>query len=77
MYYSGVVEGFYGLPWTTSERRKLIDQYMEFGDLNTYIYAPKYDLKHRIKWRELYSPDEIKSIGEISNKCYSNNIKFI
>ena len=34
MYYSGVVEGFYGLPWSTSERRKLIDQYMEFGELN-------------------------------------------
>ena len=41
-----------------------------FGELNTYLYAPKYDLKHRKKWRELYSPDEIKSIGEISIDKY-------
>ena len=28
------------------------------GKLNTYIYAPKDDLKHRAKWRELYTEDE-------------------
>jgi len=26
--------------------------------MNTYIYAPKDDLKHRIHWRDLYSVDE-------------------
>lgn len=26
--------------------------------LNTYLYAPKDDYKHRMYWRELYSPEE-------------------
>ena len=26
--------------------------------MNTYIYAPKDDLKHRMHWRDLYSVDE-------------------
>ena len=26
--------------------------------MNTYIYAPKDDLKHRMHWRDLYTVDE-------------------
>ncbi len=26
--------------------------------MNTYIYAPKDDLKHRAEWRDLYSTEE-------------------
>lgn len=26
--------------------------------MNTYLYAPKNDLKHRAKWRILYTPEE-------------------
>lgn len=26
--------------------------------MNTYLYAPKDDLKHRALWRDLYSPEE-------------------
>ena len=27
-------------------------------DLNTYLYAPKDDYKHRLKWRDLYNEEE-------------------
>ena len=27
-------------------------------EMNTYLYAPKDDLKHRALWRDLYSPEE-------------------
>lgn len=26
--------------------------------LNTYVYAPKDDYKHRMYWRDLYTPEE-------------------
>ena len=56
-FLSGVIEGFYGQPWTPSERMELFDWMAAWG-LNTYVYAPKDDLHHRALWREPYaSPD--------------------
>ena len=52
-FLAGVIEGFYGQPWSQPERRQLFD-WMREWDLNTYLYAPKDDLKHRSLWRELY-----------------------
>lgn len=31
---------------------------MQHWGLNTYLYGPKDDLKHRLLWREVYSPEE-------------------
>lgn len=31
---------------------------MQQWGLNTYLYGPKDDLKHRLLWREVYSPEE-------------------
>ena len=41
----GVVEGFYGTPWSHEVRMSLIDFYGRFK-LNTYIYGPKDDPYH-------------------------------
>jgi len=32
--------------------------------LNTYLYAPKDDLKHRAIWRELYSASEAETLAK-------------
>ncbi len=45
-FLAGVIEGFYGQPWTQAERFELFDWMASWG-LNTYLYAPKDDLKHR------------------------------
>ena len=47
----GVIEGFYGAPWSAAERLRLFDWMASWG-LNTYLYAPKDDLHHRAIWRE-------------------------
>lgn len=49
--------GFYGRPWTTDQRRHLFKQLKKLG-MNTYLYAPKDDLKHRAEWRILYTVEE-------------------
>ena len=56
-FLSGVIEGFYGQPWTASERLQLFDWMVAWG-LGTYFYAPKDDLHHRALWREPYSADQ-------------------
>jgi len=73
---AGVIEGFYGRPWSQSERFELFD-WMANWELNTYLYAPKDDLKHRALWRELYSASEAENVAEIIRACKQRNIRFI
>ena len=44
----GVVEGFYGTPWTFDDRSDIIE-FCRQSNLNAYIYAPKDDPYHRDK----------------------------
>ena len=46
----GIVEGFYGEPWSHSARLDAIGFLAPRG-LNAYVYAPKDDAKHRADWR--------------------------
>lgn len=62
-FLSGVIEGFYGRPWTLAERVELFD-WMAASGLDTYLYAPKDDLKHRAMWREGYTPDEAGQLAQ-------------
>ncbi|XP_074760245.1 protein O-GlcNAcase-like isoform X7 [Athene noctua] len=56
-FLCGVVEGFYGRPWSM-EQRKLLFQWLKHRGLNCYMYAPKDELKHRLLWREPYTEHE-------------------
>ena len=73
---SGVVEGFYGPPWTPAERRQLFDRLAAAG-LNTYLYAPKDDLKHRALWREPYSDAEAGVLADAIEGCRARGLRFI
>ncbi len=62
-YYRGFIEGFYGIPWTSEERKEL----MRFGSKfksNIYIYAPKDDAYHSTSWKELYSENDLEILKE-------------
>ena len=49
----GVVEGFYGNPWSHEDRQ---DLFRFYGDnkMNIHIYGPKNDPYHHSRWYELY-----------------------
>jgi hyaluronoglucosaminidase len=53
--WRGVIEGFYGRPWSPEDRRWLVERMGGWG-MNLYVYAPKDDPLHRQRWREPY-PD--------------------
>jgi hyaluronoglucosaminidase len=55
---SGIIEGFYGRPWTWAERTAVADAIAGWG-MADYVYAPKDDPKHRERWREPYDDDEL------------------
>ena len=72
----GVVEGFYGTPWTQAQRLDIMSFCGKIG-LNAYIYAPKDDPYHREKWREAYPPKKLKELSKLVKAAKKNNVKFI
>jgi protein O-GlcNAcase/histone acetyltransferase len=75
-FVSGVIEGFYGAPWSAAERVELFEWMARWG-LNTYMYAPKDDLKHRAVWRESYSDEEAGRFRELIQACGARGIRFV
>ncbi|HPE42230.1 MAG TPA: protein O-GlcNAcase, partial [Thermotogota bacterium] len=55
----GVVEGFYGSPWSMEERGRILHEMARLG-MNLYVYAPKNDLLHRHQWETPYPPEAIR-----------------
>jgi hyaluronoglucosaminidase len=49
----GIIEGFYGPPWSWDTRRLVCDELSTVG-FDTYVYAPKDDPLHRDRWRDPY-----------------------
>ena len=75
-FLTGVIEGLYGTPWTISERRMVLDS-MQSLNLNTYLYAPKDDLKLRLSWRDTYTAEEVTLLKDLIEACKSRGIRFI
>ncbi|MFL5559847.1 MAG: protein O-GlcNAcase [Gemmatimonadaceae bacterium] len=69
----GVIEGFYGPPWSHQDRLDMI-RFMGRVGMNVYFYGPKDDPFHREKWREPYPPDQIARIGELVRVGAGNGV---
>ena len=65
MNVTGVIEGFYGKPWTHEERLNLIAFCGEHG-FNTWVHAPKDDPYHRSQWRDPYPDAELAQLAELA-----------
>ena len=72
----GVIEGFYGPPWSDAERRTLLDWMARFG-LTVYLFCPKDDPHHRAAWREPYPRGEAERIACLIADCGRRGIDFI
>ena len=77
LQYRGVVEGFYGTPWSHEVRLSLIDTYGRYK-MNYYIYGPKDDPYHSSPyWREEYPEAEAQQIRELVEACNRNRVNFV
>ena len=71
----GVVEGFFGPPWSHEERLKMIKFFRECK-FNLYIYAPKDDPFHRERWREPYPEDQLVKLKALIEAAKQNSVIF-
>jgi hyaluronoglucosaminidase len=60
----GVIEGFYGPPWSHAERLDLI-RFCGREGLTTWVHAPKDDPYHRARWRDPYPEGDIARLAEL------------
>lgn len=75
--YRGVVEGFYGTPWSHEVRMSLIDIYGKYK-MNAYLYGPKDDPYHSCpNWRLPYPEKEAQNIKELIAACNRNRVDFV
>ncbi len=61
----GIIEGFYGPPWSWADRRAVSVALADAG-MDTYVYAPKDDPRHRERWREPYDDDFLDALAELA-----------
>ena len=74
--YRGVVEGFYGAPWSQEARIRQLDFYGR-NKMNVYIYGPKDDPYHRTpNWRKPYPAREGEELKVLVNRAKENNVIF-
>lgn len=61
----GVIEGFYGDPWSHEERLRMLAE-LGVWRMNRYVYAPKDDALHRARWRDPYPDADLARLGELA-----------
>lgn len=72
----GVVEGFYGTPWSHEARMSIID-FCSDHKLNTYIYGPKNDRYHRARWRQPYPEAEARQLQSLVAHAREREVDFV
>jgi hyaluronoglucosaminidase len=71
----GLIEGFYGPPWSHEERLDLI-RFCAAHDLNTWVHAPKDDPYHRKLWRDPYPDEALEQLGALVREAGRNGVDF-
>lgn len=75
--YRGVVEGFYGTPWSHQARLSQLKFYGK-NKMNTYIYGPKDDPYHSApNWRLPYPEKEAVQLQELVKVAGENEVDFV
>lgn len=74
--WRGVVEGFYGEPWSHADRLAWFERGGTLG-LDRYLYAPKDDRWHREEWREPYPEPELAALAELNAAAAQRGVRFV
>jgi len=70
----GIIEGFYGKPWSWSERIETMSFLAPHG-YGFYLYAPKSDVFLRRRWREDHPEEEADGLREMSSRCRAMGVR--
>ncbi|GAB2613625.1 hypothetical protein GCM10027168_52870 [Streptomyces capparidis] len=69
----GVVEGFYGEPWTHRQRLAMLD-FLGSTKQNRYLYAPGADPYRQVRWREPYPKARAAELRALADRARRNHV---
>ena len=72
----GVVEGFYGKPWSHAQKLKAIKFFADCN-MNTYFLAPKDDPLQRFNWRSPFTAEYLEKTKELIELGKIHGIDFV
>jgi hypothetical protein len=71
----GLIEGYYGKPWSWVARECVIATLKNHG-YTFYIYAPKADAFLRNRWREAHPAETAEALRALSARCRTMGVRF-
>jgi hypothetical protein len=71
----GLIEGFYGRPWTAAARAETI-AFLQPHGYGLYLYAPKADPYLRRRWREPFPVADAEGLAALSAHCRGLGVRF-
>lgn len=72
----GVIEGFYGKPFSHAERMDLLRFLGQHG-YDCYVYAPKDDPRHREQWRDPYPDEDLERFRELAAAAGRSGVRLV
>lgn len=76
MRFRGMIEGFYGTPWSQKERLDALD-YLGAHRMNTYVYAPKDDPALRTNWRKPFGSGQLADLRALVQRARDNRVNLV
>ncbi|MFN8599075.1 MAG: protein O-GlcNAcase [Candidatus Binatia bacterium] len=70
----GVIEGFYGKPFSHEERMDLL-RFLGRHGYDCYVYAPKDDPRHREQWRDPYPEEDLDRFRALAEEARCNGVR--
>jgi hypothetical protein len=71
----GLIEGFYGRPWSWPERVDSVAFLVPHG-YRFYLYAPKADPFLRRRWRESHPDETLQALKDLAAECARLGVRF-
>tara|TARA_R110000868_G_scaffold12110_2_gene58668 strand:- start:289 stop:1356 length:1068 start_codon:yes stop_codon:yes gene_type:complete len=71
----GIIEGFYGRPWTWDEREATA-VYLSRHGYRFYHFAPKADVFLRRRWAEPHPAEDAAGLASLSRTCRAHGVRF-
>jgi hyaluronoglucosaminidase len=71
----GIIEGFYGRPWSWEEREGTVT-FLAPHQYRFYLYAPKADVFLRRRWRDDHPEEEADRLKALAEHCRGLGVRF-
>jgi len=71
----GIIEGFYGKPWTWEARKETVSFLAPYG-YRFYMYAPKADVFLRRRWQESHPDQYAAELKTFADACRESGVRF-